>query len=241
MRESIVIGDQHGCRKEFNQLLDKLNYDPKKHRIILVGDAIDRGPDPIGLLHQVREMGLECVLANHEAKALRWRKHELRRKLTGEDNPMRRPNDKTREEWKALTQEDLDWISKLPLTINAKDNWWVLHAGLETSRPFEDQDTETMIRVRYLNKKGSSVPLRPNKDQPEGAVFWTEMWDGKQSIVYGHCRQPNGEPRITERPNGVKCIGIDGGCVYGGRLISFNVDQNKFVSVKAEKAYYQPK
>lgn len=39
----IAIGDIHGCHKEFEDLLDKLDL-TKDDRLILLGDLINRGP-----------------------------------------------------------------------------------------------------------------------------------------------------------------------------------------------------
>ena len=40
---NIIIGDIHGCAKEFGELLDRVQPGPED-RLILLGDLFDRGP-----------------------------------------------------------------------------------------------------------------------------------------------------------------------------------------------------
>ena len=235
MRENWIIGDLHGTIDEFNQLLDKINYDPTKHRVILVGDIIDRGTDPVGLVKQVRKMELESVLGNHEEKCLRWRKHQDFEKITGKDNPMRPPSPERRKEWEAFTKADLQWMANLPLTINIKDNWWVAHAGMEPITPFDQQEKDKIIRIRYVDEAGKIVKPK-TKDQPKGSFLWAEKWNQPMNIVFGH--QGHIEPTRYTNANNV-CVAIDQGCCFGGSLTAFNVDHNEFVQVKANKAYYK--
>jgi bis(5'-nucleosyl)-tetraphosphatase (symmetrical) len=236
MRENIIIGDAHGCRDEFNHLLDKLKYDVAKHRIILVGDILDRGPDPIGLLHQIRKMELEAVLGNHEEKALRWRRHEAMKDLTGQDNPMKELTDQRRDEWLSLTKSDLQWLTALPLKLRVKDNWYVVHAGMEPGVPFDKQDLERIIRLRYVYKNGTYAKPKKDKAQPPNSEFWAGKWTQPYNIVFGHQRFE--EPKIFKNENNT-CIGIDTGCCFGNTLTAFNVERNEYTQVKANKVYYK--
>jgi len=235
MRENIIVGDVHGCKDEFNILLDKLNYDPTKHRVILVGDILDRGSDPVGLLKQIRKMELECVLGNHEEKALRWRRHESFKLVTGTENPMKVPSDSRRKEWGSLSKSDLQWLKKLPLKLHIVDNWYVVHAGFEPAVPFHDQDIERIIRIRYVDKNGLHIKTKPNKEQPDDSFFWAERWSQPYNIIFGHQRFD--EPKLFKNTNNV-CIGIDTGCVFGNALTAYNLDRKEFIQTKAKKTYY---
>lgn len=236
MREHIIIGDIHGCREEFNQLLDKLKYDVKKHRVILVGDILDRGPDPVGLLQQIRKMELETVLGNHEEKALRWRKHEALRELTGQDNPMKELTAQRREEWLGLSKSDIQWLTSLPLQLHVKDNWYVVHAGMEPGVSFAKQDLERIIRLRYVDKHGIYVKPKKNKEQPPESQYWAYNWTQPYNIIFGH--QKFDEPKVFKNDNNT-CIGIDTGCCFGNTLTAFNLERNEYVQVKAHKVYYK--
>lgn len=236
MRENIIIGDIHGCRLEFNQLLKKIKYDKNKHRVILVGDFSDRGPDSIGLIHQIQDMQIESVLANHESKLLRWRKHEAIKDLLGTENPMKEPVAIRKKEWLALSKYDLGWLDNLPVKIHIKDNWYVVHAGMEPAASFDDQDLEKMMRIRYVDEKTLKYIKPKDKDQPKGAVFWAEKWNQPFNIIFGHTRFD--EPRVFKNKNNV-CIGVDTSAVFGGSLTAFSIEKNEFVSVKANKIYYK--
>lgn len=235
IRENIIIGDAHGTIDEFNQLLDKLNYDSKKHRIILCGDIIDRGPDPIGLLRQIRKMNIESVFSNHEEKALRWRTHEALHDLTGKPNPMKVKSEKRKSEWNELSKSDLQWMNDLPYKIHIKDNWYVIHAGLEPVVDFHKQDMEHIIRLRYVDEEGRFVKLkRGKKDQPKKTYFWADKWEQPYNILFGHQRHET--PTKYTHQNNV-CIALDTGCCFGGHLTAYILEQDKFVQVKAKRNY----
>lgn len=236
MRDNIIISDLHGCRTEFNQLLKKIKYDPKQHRLILVGDFLDRGTDPVGLLHQIQDMNIETTVGNHEEKCERWRRNELLAKITGKPNPMAPVSDIRRKQWEALSKEDVKWLISLPFYIHIKENWYVLHAGAEPSVPFFEQDLGSLIRIRYVDKNTLRHVKPKSKEQPPNTYFWAEKWGQPINLVFGHHRFE--EPKIFKNENNV-CVGIDTGCVFGGHLTAFNVDRNEFVQVKANSTYYQ--
>lgn len=61
-----VIGDVHGCARELEQLLQKLEVLFPPHRIICVGDVIDRGPDSVQAWWLIQKYGIEMICGNHE-------------------------------------------------------------------------------------------------------------------------------------------------------------------------------
>lgn len=65
--------------RELQALLRKVGYVPGDDRLVILGDLIDRGPDPVGVVRFAREQGAQIVLGNHEEKALRWLGYEKRR------------------------------------------------------------------------------------------------------------------------------------------------------------------
>ena len=73
---NIIIGDIHGCAREFGELLDKVQPGPAD-RLILLGDLFDRGPDSWDVFVKVRRLekiyGDRFVLlrGNHEDYLLR--------------------------------------------------------------------------------------------------------------------------------------------------------------------------
>jgi serine/threonine protein phosphatase 1 len=72
-------------------------------------------------------------------------------------------------------------------------------------------DRRIATTLRWL-KRGKDKSWQPSgQKRKDGEVFWSEVWDGDRLVVYGHT--PRKEPRIDR-----KAIGIDTGCVYGGKL-----------------------
>ena len=63
---------------------------------------------------------------------------------------------------------------------------------------------------------------------------WAANYRGGASVIYGHT--PTLIPEWVNR-----CICIDTGCVFGGRLTALRWPEQEFVSVPAEKQYAEPK
>ena len=76
---TIVVGDVHGCLEELDELLSRLEVGPSD-RLVLAGDLMDRGPDPVGVVRRARERGALAVLGNHDEKHLRFARHEAKRR-----------------------------------------------------------------------------------------------------------------------------------------------------------------
>jgi bis(5'-nucleosyl)-tetraphosphatase (symmetrical) len=250
-KETVIIGDIHGCYDELMELMRYINTD--KMRVIFVGDIGDRGLKSAECIWYVKDLckkGLaECVMGNHENKHIRYRAHEIRKSFTRKENPMRALSATDLDFHHKLSGADIDWMRNLPVKINVKDNWWVLHGGLEPAYSFDNQSDDQVMRCRYVSngkyttsngkviRLGKAVPLNKDKSQPDNTVYWTDAWNGSQSVVYGHCVHSLHTPLIDARPRGVKCVGIDTGCVFGGFLTAYLLNANEFIKVKSKKEY----
>lgn len=217
-RITVVVGDVHGCIEELNELLKTIQYDPSRMRLIFLGDLLDRGPEPVACVRRVRELGAECIMGNHEEKHLRWHKHEMKRLETGKANPMKPMGEADAAANAALSDEDWTWLKALPVKLHIGDNWWAVHAGCEPKYTLEKQNPSQIMRVRYVDERGTGKALGPNLSQPEGTQYWDQLWKGPESIVYGHCVHSLEHPRINNINLGLSCVGIDTGCCFGGRL-----------------------
>lgn len=201
---------------------------------------MDRGPDPVGCLHYARELRMEAVLSNHEEKHIRWRKHEGVRAATGKENPMQPMNADRAADNAALTDDDVTWLKNLPLTLYLGGGWVAVHAGMEPAYA-ADKQGQNVIRVRYVSDQGKMVGFRQGSlEQPPNTVHWTDQWKGPENIVYGHDVVSKDEP-LVKKSNGSLMVGIDTGCVFGGRLTALVLNDGvieRFVQVEAQRTYY---
>lgn len=194
-----LVGDVHGCREELEQLLDLVwTRHGRGVRLVFLGDYIDRGPEPVESIRLIRSLdNTQAILGNHDSKAERWHRHEETRRATGKKNPMKPPAPERRAQWEALSSDDLAWIRSLPHQLEIPElNMVCVHGGLER-KPLSEQRKDGVIRCRYLDPgTGEMLPINDDLSQPDGSVYWSEVWPGPQSVVYGHAVHSLSAPRI---------------------------------------------
>lgn len=117
-----AIGDIHGARATLDRLLDRL---PGNAQLWFVGDLVNRGPDSLGVLRRVRNLGDRAitVLGNHDLSLL---VKTARDETLDQINPTLRP---------ILEAPDrdtlLDWLRHRPLMHrDATLGWSMVHAGI---------------------------------------------------------------------------------------------------------------
>ncbi len=119
-----VVGDIQGCYQEFDELLERLEFDPGQDRLWLVGDLVNRGPRSLDVVRRVRSLGdaASVVLGNHELHllAIRYGGHTPKLGDTFTD---------------LLTVDDIDeiceWMRSLPfLVIDEHLGYVMTHAGI---------------------------------------------------------------------------------------------------------------
>jgi len=245
-KRTFVIGDIHGMRLEFEELVEKCGYRQDVDRLILVGDLCDRGPDSAGCVRYAKEIGAELAIGNHDDKYLRYRRHEQKKTHTGRKNyknPMRLPPEK-QEVWDSLTDDDLDYIESGKYCVPVWEyNALVVHAGVLPG-PYPDRrEREEYIFTRYVHKDTHRLlALGPNFSQPPDSIYWTEIYDGTATIVYGHHVRSMTEPIIETNDKGGRTIGIDTGAPFGGMLtcVVFNTDgSEEYFHVQSKKTWRQ--
>lgn len=223
---TIFVGDIHGCLKEFEELLEKINYNSQTDRLILLGDFVDRGPDSIGVLRKIRKMNVECVRGNHDHKILKW--------INNNKNNFKNNNQQFYDE---LTDDDIEFIFKMPLYIKL-DDVVAVHAGIKPFIPMDRQRPDDLMYLRYTDENRKFISLRQiHKAEGEdiGAKFWTEFGPFGTNVVYGH--NVFSEVKIDEFSDGTACYGIDTGCCFGGFLTALIWETKEIIQVKAHQEY----
>ncbi len=213
---SIIIGDVHGCARELEMLLTHLRVDATDE-VIFVGDLINKGPDSHAVLNIVRSLNARSVLGNHERRLLLYRE-------TGDPSHLKSHDIKTME---GLSPSDWHFLKEMPLTIELPEyRAVVVHGGFLPGRPWRLQGADIVTRIQVVD--GSFNPAK-RSEAPEGKP-WADYWKGPEFVIYGHT--PRRE--IFRRPHS---IGLDTGCVYGGRLSAFIFPSRTLCQVKAKSIY----
>ncbi len=227
-RRTLVVGDVHGCLSELDELLAALAPVPGQDRLVFLGDLLDRGPDPVGVVRRVRALGAECLLGNHEEKHLRWASAEARaRAEPGFRNPLRPFDPKRAAEHAALGPEDLAWLAGLPRVLDLGGGFVAVHGGFIPGRPIARQPLDWLVKLRWVDR--GNKPVSRERGGDAGVSRWAARWTGPESVVYGHHAR---EEVVVDAPApGVRCIGIDTGCVYGGRLTALVLPGEALVQV----------
>lgn len=216
----IAIGDIHGCHLEFAELLDRLALAPED-RLVLLGDLINRGPNSAAVIDLALKHNALCVLGNHEARLLHYRRTKDRSLLKDDDE----------QTFAQLEPHHWAYLEKLPLTHEEPElNTVFVHGGFLPDEPWRRQPASVVTRIQVLDAEG-----RPRKraEAPDG-VLWAQRWVGPPFVVYGH----------TPRPDIFKLkwsAGIDTACCMGGFLTAYLLPERRFVQVKARRRYYGDK
>lgn len=231
-----VIGDVHGCGDEFEELCQKIKVKtPNKCQIIQLGDLIDRGPHFAEVFETVERHDVKVCMGNHELNFLlehdgykkcrsnaRLRSHEQFQDLNQEDQ------DRILSQMKSfvnyITCEVGDIYSGLTMT---EECWFLSHSPIKT---FEDIYTAG----RDMMTNAWSYCAR-NQPYDEYKVYPHDYFvHGHQHWNYTPIDDQVEEYRQFER----NVMNIDGGCVYGGELVAYNLCKNDYISVKAKQIYH---
>jgi hypothetical protein len=214
---TIVIGDVHGCADELAALIDAC-APGRDDSIVCVGDLVAKGPDSRGVLALVRERALRSVLGNHDAVVLRAREAAAAGKPV-----TARPGHAALA--RELSDDDIALLASLPLYLRLPErNVLVVHAGLAPGVALEHQERDVLLNVRTIDNRG-----KPSS-RPDAGALWGSLWPGPELVVFGH----HAGGGLQQHPH---AIGLDTGCVYGGRLTAYVLPEGRFVSVPARREY----
>lgn len=154
---TVIVGDVHACRIELLGLLDRVGFQTGD-RLVLVGDIVVRGPDPLGVLDVVRRTGAVVVRGNHEQKLLDGRAGRSSLPKAHEDV--------------AAVLRPIDWalLEATPLSVDLPEHGVrVVHGGLDPRVPFEAQTAQTLLSIRAIDGE-----------------LWAKRYQGPPHVVFGH-------------------------------------------------------
>lgn len=237
-----IVGDLQGCARELDALLEAIAFDERRDELWSCGDIINRGPDSLAAVRRWRELGGRGVIGNHEIYALMVRSGRWPRKQDTLDALFAATD----------AEELLTSLRALPalalLPGNGEvDDVWLVHAGVHPqwhdlaaiARRLEarEHDDEWLLsdevsfatRVRCCTATGERSKFdRKPQDCPAPYRPWDEFYEGAATIVHGHWAW-RGHYR------GARTIGLDSGCVYGGPLTAWCVEEDRVVQVPASR------
>jgi diadenosine tetraphosphatase ApaH/serine/threonine PP2A family protein phosphatase len=226
MTRHIFIGDIHGCYDELQSLLARVEV-TDDDQVIALGDMTRKGPAPDRCVALWRDRGWLAVLGNNDAALLR-RSERAGARLLSAASDRRVLRDR------AL----LDTMRTWPLYLDFPALGIVaVHGGI---LPNSDRFTpelaprDAALELRRVRHDGDGIWSPVSKrEATANDPFWGDVWRGDRLVVYGHT--PRREPRRHPR-----ALGLDTGCVYGGKLTAAvfeTPDRSTLVSVAARRRY----
>lgn len=144
---TFVVGDVQGCYTALRQLLDQLDFDDRKDRLLLTGDLVNRGPESLQCLRFVRSLGAAAttVLGNHDlhllaaARSKRFSKQDTLQSIL-------RARDR---------DELLHWLRQQPLAYSDRASGVLLvHAGVPPQ--WTREQTLRLARAASKTLQGTS-------------------------------------------------------------------------------------
>jgi bis(5'-nucleosyl)-tetraphosphatase (symmetrical) len=260
MSKIYAVGDVQGCAPSLKALVKKL---PKKSKMIFLGDLVNRGPNSLSALRQLKSLQesdrAECILGNHDLHLLAIDAGLRNTKgLDTVDAILKAPDRK----------ELINWIRKRPMALT-NGKVLTVHAGVLPQWDLQQtiecaQEVEKALRSKsYKDFLANMYGNTPNKwssslkgyerlrlitnaltrmrfctpggqmefeskegleNGPKGYIPWFKVPKRKTAntlIYFGHWSTLG----LLRRNN---AIGLDTGCVWGGKLTALEIsDSNK--------------
>jgi bis(5'-nucleosyl)-tetraphosphatase (symmetrical) len=260
MSKIYAVGDVQGCAPSLKALVKKL---PKKSKMIFLGDLVNRGPNSLSALRQLKSLQesdrAECILGNHDLHLLAIDAGLRNTKgLDTVDAILKAPDRK----------ELINWIRKRPMALT-NGKVLTVHAGVLPQWDLQQtieyaQEVEKALRSKsYKDFLANMYGNTPNKwsnslkgyerlrlitnaltrmrfctpggqmefeskegleNGPKGYIPWFKVPKRRTAntlIYFGHWSTLG----LLRRNN---AIGLDTGCVWGGKLTALEIsDSNK--------------
>ncbi len=184
MTTTYAIADLHGRYDLLIHALNTIFRRPGGGTVITLGDYVDRGPESrqiISHLMTLREAPQDgwkviCLKGNHEDMM-----HETITAPLDSNWWVGNGGATTLVSYGGtVPPEHLRWVNGLP-TIHADKHRVFVHAGVDPTKPLDQQTDEFKLWYRYV----------------DGA----DIGHGERHVVHGHTPNPNGPERYENRTN----------------------------------------
>jgi serine/threonine protein phosphatase 1 len=198
-----IIGDVHGALGPLEALVAKLGLGAGD-RLVFVGDLVDKGPAPAGVVKFVRQLNetapYEVVLVegNHEDRHRRYHVNTQKRPKVARTMAREAPELPALDA--ELSEDDRAYLATaVPFLHLPEWGALVVHGGISgTQRSFPETVEEAsqwhgrrakafrkILRTRYVSAEtGEFLALGAN--QP-GDPFWADIYDGRFGhVIFGH-------------------------------------------------------
>ena len=236
-----LTSDIHGCFKQFKQMLDYIHFGPEDF-LYIIGDAVDRGEEPVPLLQFIMEQpNMELLMGNHEQGFL-WNVDVNTSSLS--DREVRRfwlehCGRETYIQYMELLEKEqkaiVDYLRERPMYKILGKNILV-HAGVFTEG------------IRYHSLEELMKQQQPFKMLWEQKAFYGRplpLKDPEVRVFFGHTfsliiRDDRGEPLdSTEVWRDENRIGLDCGYAFGGKMAFYCLDDDSVYYLTSSGQFYR--
>ena len=200
IKRRFAITDIHGCLKTFKALLKTIDL-KKTDTLFLLGDYVDRGPSPQGVVRLIRELisngyDVVCLMGNHEENLVeKFSTNTMIWERLGGRGFKKKDVD-PKGTWNGWRIEEIEFLAGLK-RFHVTDRFIFVHAGLnfEWNDPFKD--TDAMLRIRHWHDATNYE------------------WLGNRIIVHGHTAIKKNEiEELCSKIRYKKVMNIDCSCAY---------------------------
>lgn len=240
-----VVGDVQGCFTTLERLLARINFEPSRDRLWLVGDIVNRGPSSLDVLRFVYalEDRAVVVLGNHDLHLIaRSRGTRERKRRDTFDDILAAPD----------RDELISWLASRPL-MHREGNFVMVHAGLLPGWSLDEAESlarkaekklkgdrlgkslrtvvDAFTRLRTCNEAGEMCLefTGPPEQAPKGFRPWFELANlpDDATVLFGHWAS-------LGLHLGANAIGLDTGCVWGGSLTALRLEDRELFQEPSE-------
>ena len=233
-----IISDIHGCYEEYRELLAKINFS-KDDELYVLGDAMDRGPEPIKVIQDIMmRPNITYIIGNHDYIMLK-----IMKKLAVEiskDNFENHLSENDLIEY-SLWMQDGGGVTSRQFTGLSREEQQDILEYLENGLVYEVlEDKERTCILVHAGIRNFSEDKALDQYAFHDFIFdrpdYNKRYyrDDKTYVVTGHTPtffiNPN---RNTDVFQGNGHIAIDCGCGFGGTLAAYCIETGEVTYVKS--------